>query len=92
MTSFHLSEVEEEVVRDLCGRLWSSEDADLGLGSPLGQAALLRLLTPLHLDRLPRTLARALLYSGGQEDTRVVTSTTRSDLNVRHKCVVSQTN
>lgn len=71
------SEVEEEVVRDLCCRLWASEDADLGLDSPLGQAELLRLLTPLHRDRLHRTLARALLYSGGYEDTRVVTSTQR---------------
>ena len=70
--------MEEEVVRDLCCRLWASDEADLGLVSPLGQAALLRLLTPLHRDRLPRTLARALLYSGGAEDTRVVTSTLRS--------------
>ena len=70
--------MEEKVVRDLCGRLWASDDADLGLESPLGQAELLRLLTPLHRDRLHRTLARALLYSGGYEDTRVVTSTVRS--------------
>ena len=78
LASFNFSEVEEEVVRDLCCRLWASEDADLGLDSPLGQAELLRLLTPLHRDRLHRTLARALLYSGGYEDTRVVTSTQRS--------------
>ena len=78
LASVNFSEVEEEVVRDLCCRLWASEDADLGLDSPLGQAELLRLLTPLHRDRLHRTLARALLYSGGYEDTRVVTSTQRS--------------
>ena len=62
---------------------WVKTHCQAGEGVPqkkqlVGQAELLRLLTPLHRDRLHRTLARALLYSGGYEDTRVVTSTQRS--------------
>ena len=71
-----VSDMEEEVVRELCGRLWEAE-AELILASPLGQAALLGLLTPHHRERLHRTLARALLYCGSYEDTRVIGSTGR---------------
>ena len=40
------STTEEEVIREVSTRLWSAEETDLGLASPLSQGALLRLLTP----------------------------------------------
>ena len=40
------STTEEEVIREVSARLWSAEETDLGLASPLSQGALLRLLTP----------------------------------------------
>ena len=46
------STTEEEVIREVSARLWSAEETDLGLASPLSQGALLRLLTPHNRCRV----------------------------------------
>ena len=53
------SSAEEQLIRLSTSHLWGE---DLSVRSPFSLEQLLELLTPLHQDRLPRILARALLY------------------------------
>jgi len=80
------STTEEEVIREVSARLWSAEETDLGLASPLSQGALLQLLTPHNRDRVHRLVARALLYSSVSPDTRVYASLARPEY---HAIIIS---
>ena len=62
------SSAEEQLIRLSTSHLWGE---DLSVRSPFSLEQLLELLTPLHQDRLPRILARALLYCGQYQDTKV---------------------
>ena len=63
------SNSEEEFIRQSTNHLWGE---DLHVKSPFSLEQLLVLLTPLHQDRLPRILAKALLYCGRYQDTKVL--------------------
>ena len=62
---------EDEFIRLSTSQLWGE---DLLTQSPFSLGALLVLLSPLYQDRLPRILARAMLFCGRYQDTKVVRS------------------
>ena len=59
---------EDEFIRLSTSQLWGE---DLLTPSPFNLGHLLGLMTPLHQDRLPRILAKALLFCGRYNDTKV---------------------
>ena len=67
------SSIEENVIRSTTDKLWQGVYQDLP--SPLSQNNLLLSMTPLNQERIHRLLARALLYCGSFEDTKVYSST-----------------
>eukprot|EP00090_Calanus_glacialis_P007019 TRINITY_DN15480_c0_g1_i2.p1 TRINITY_DN15480_c0_g1~~TRINITY_DN15480_c0_g1_i2.p1 ORF type:complete len:234 (-),score=80.75 TRINITY_DN15480_c0_g1_i2:136-837(-) len=62
---------EDEFIRLSTSQLWGE---DLLTPSPFNLGHLLGLMTPLHQDRLPRILAKALLFCGRYNDTKLFSS------------------
>eukprot|EP00092_Neocalanus_flemingeri_P020889 GFUD01022631.1.p1 GENE.GFUD01022631.1~~GFUD01022631.1.p1 ORF type:complete len:239 (-),score=69.45 GFUD01022631.1:58-774(-) len=62
---------EETFIRLSASHLWGEE---LPTESPFNLGHLLGLMTPLHQERLPRILAKALLFCSRYEDTKLYSS------------------
>merc|ERR1711915_211966 len=73
------SSSEEKFIQHSTGLLWNE---DVSFQSPIRLDSLLGQMTPLHQTRLPRLLARALLFCARYQDTQLLASNTFSGYHI----------